>query len=53
MFINNVSHLTITFFIPTLIINIAQTLQGSILQNNQMWEKWGPGDVGKKVKASL
>ena len=25
----------------------------NFLQNNNMWEKWVPGDVAKKVKASL
>ena len=25
----------------------------NFLSNNDMWEKWGPGDVAKKVKAAL
>jgi glycine betaine/proline transport system substrate-binding protein len=25
----------------------------NFLSNNNMWEKWVPGDVAKKVKASL
>ena len=25
----------------------------NFLKNNNMWEKWVPGDVKKKVKASL